>query len=241
MQITETEGIVFRTVKYSETSIILDMYTRASGLRTFMVNGVRSSKNKSGTSVFQVMNQLSLSFYDKEGDSICRIKEYEYAFKYVSLMLDVIKSSVGLFLIECTRNSIRERECNESLYDFITQKFRILDGLESHKLSHFYLQYLLDLAGHLGFKPMNNYSEDTPFFNLNNGKFENAPDRKQYQMDMNSSKLLYLYLRAHEGQEPESSKADKQILIDYLLQYYLQHLEGFRPIKSLEVLRTIMQ
>ncbi len=41
--LVKTSGIVFRAVKYSETSIITDVYTRDLGMQTYIVNGVRSA------------------------------------------------------------------------------------------------------------------------------------------------------------------------------------------------------
>ena len=40
----KTKGIVLRTVKYGETSLVVIMFTELFGIQTYMVNGVRSAK-----------------------------------------------------------------------------------------------------------------------------------------------------------------------------------------------------
>ena len=42
----KTNGIVLKVIKYSESSIISNIYTERFGLQTYIVNGVRSAKAK---------------------------------------------------------------------------------------------------------------------------------------------------------------------------------------------------
>ncbi len=42
----KTKGIVLRTVKYGETSMIITMFTELFGLQSYLVNGVRTSSKK---------------------------------------------------------------------------------------------------------------------------------------------------------------------------------------------------
>ena len=42
----KTKGIVLRTVKYGDTSLVVTIFTELFGVQTYLVNGVRSSKNK---------------------------------------------------------------------------------------------------------------------------------------------------------------------------------------------------
>ena len=43
----KTKGIVLRTVKYGETSLVAIILTELFGVQTYMVNGVRTSKKTS--------------------------------------------------------------------------------------------------------------------------------------------------------------------------------------------------
>ena len=53
--IHKTRGIVLRSVKYGETSLILTMFTELFGLQSYIINGVRmASKKGSSKSFFQV-------------------------------------------------------------------------------------------------------------------------------------------------------------------------------------------
>ncbi|HRD83510.1 MAG TPA: recombination protein O N-terminal domain-containing protein, partial [Saprospiraceae bacterium] len=64
--LVKTSGIVFRAVKYSETSIITDVYTRDLGMQTYIVNGVRSARSKTGAALFQVMSLVEVVVYHRD-------------------------------------------------------------------------------------------------------------------------------------------------------------------------------
>ena len=40
----KTRGIVFRAIHYSETSLIVDIYTEERGLQKYIISGVHSPK-----------------------------------------------------------------------------------------------------------------------------------------------------------------------------------------------------
>lgn len=241
MHIIESESIVLRTLKYGETSVIAEIFTRSSGLKSVIINGVRSSKNKSGASAFQVMNILNVSFYDKEADTLCRVKEYHYAVKYKKLGTDVIYTSVGIFLIECVRNAVKEKEENVALFDFLKKEFSKLDEIESGKLIDFYLRFLVTLTHLLGFAPYPDRTAQKPHFHLMHGRFVASYEDPAYIVEESVSSLLSEILTVGTSGSISGSKADKDKLTDELLRYFACHIEGFRPVRSLDVLRTIMR
>ncbi|MBS1655487.1 MAG: recombination protein O N-terminal domain-containing protein, partial [Bacteroidetes bacterium] len=61
----KTKGIVLRTVKYGETSVIVTIYTELFGIQSYLVNGVRvSSKKGSGkANLFQPSAILDMVVY----------------------------------------------------------------------------------------------------------------------------------------------------------------------------------
>ncbi|HRB69903.1 MAG TPA: DNA repair protein RecO, partial [Chitinophagales bacterium] len=76
----KTEGIVLKTTKYSESSLIVKIFTKKHGLLSFMVQGVRSSKNKQKGNILQPLNCLNLEIYLKEQRNLNKLKEYSTQF-----------------------------------------------------------------------------------------------------------------------------------------------------------------
>ena len=119
----KTPGVVLRTVNYSETSIICDVYTFEWGLCTFIANGVRKKKPNFSPAILRVMSMLDLVVYYNEAKQMHRIKEAKAAYIYQQLPYDIKRGTVGLFITEIIRKSIRENESNPPLFDFIQQAY----------------------------------------------------------------------------------------------------------------------
>ena len=81
----KTRGIIFRSIKYSETSIIADIFTEEKGLRSFIISGVRTKKAKVSASIMQVMTLVDLVAYFRENKDLHRIKEIKVEHVYTSL------------------------------------------------------------------------------------------------------------------------------------------------------------
>ena len=243
MKIYTTSGIVFRTLKYGDTSLILDAYTIDKGLRSFIVGGIRSKKGKSGTSaLYQLMNQLEIVAYDNDSDKLSRIKEVKLNHHYMLLQSDVIRSAVGVFLIEVCRNTIREKESNPELYHFLISSF---DRLDQHhtKMKFFPHQFMLQLSKFLGFFPLDNQSAQHIYFDLSDGVFTTQAFRPGHRiLSASDSRLIALMLKSDlsDFKELNLDTVESARLLDALILYYQEHIPDFRSLKSLDVLRTIL-
>ena len=113
MKVYSTEGIIFRVLKYSETSIICDIFTREKGLRSYIVSGVRTTKAGHKAAIYRPLNIVNLVSYDMEHDKLARITEISLSVHYQNINIDVIISSIAIFMLEVCRNAIKEREANE--------------------------------------------------------------------------------------------------------------------------------
>jgi len=231
----KSEGIVFRSLKYSETSLILDIYTREIGLQSFIVSGVRKSKSKFAN-VFQAMNIIDLIAYKSE-NSLSRIKESELAIKYDKINSNIVFSSLGIFIIDLTRSVIKEREADEQLYSFLKSYLLSLDKKDKAD-ALLPINFSIELASILGFALTNNYSEEHRFFDLQSGQFISNLILNTSVLPENISYNLFKILSEQGVQTID--KTERNIILDKLLRYFEFHIEGFKPLKSLPVLRTIL-
>ena len=182
------------------------------------------------------MNIIDLVAYKNES-GLSRVKQGGYAYTYERLDRDVIRSTVGTFIIDLLRSSIQDKEVDLSLYAFVRHTLiGIDDGTIS--LSNLPIRFAIELAIYLGFQIGDNFSEDRPFFDLRSGQFveELRTDKEVLSAEM--SKELHLLM-----QQPEKhklSKQYKQILLDKMMDYYRFHIEHFKPLRSIAVIRTIL-
>jgi len=238
--LVKTRGIIFRSVKYRETSLILDIYTRELGLKTYVINGVRKKNARTKAAILQVMNLVDLNCYDQLNRDINRIKEVRPAYLYRELPFKIEKSSVGLFILEIVRKTIREKEANQKLFDFLENTFLFLDQMDG-SIANFHISFLLHFSAELGFFPENNYTEQVNCFDLREGVFiQSAPLHNDY-IATEESRILHEFLSSemqdHVGLK--LSKGQRNRVLEKLIDFYRIQLGDFGSIKSLEVFRDI--
>lgn len=239
----KTQGIVFRSFKYRETSLIVDIFTKDLGLRSYLINGVRSSKSKNAASILQAMTFLDLLVYDNKGaDKLNRIKEFKLATYYNKIPFDVVRSMIGQCMIEILRKCIKDHDSNEEVYVFIEDWFGFLDTTEK-PLSNILIMFLLELAALMGIAFAFEKEEEHDLFDLQEGQFTNVIPEHRYFISGLLCEKLYAMIQSSRDvcYEVEMSNSLRSNLVNELILFYRLHIESFGELKSLEILRSILR
>jgi DNA repair protein RecO (recombination protein O) len=239
MEAYKTEGIILKTLKYSETSIICDIYSKDKGLRSYIVSGVRSSRKGASAAIYQPGNIIHLVSYDVDHKKLARIQEINLAHHYKNIHLDIVASSTLVFLIEVTRNAIQEHEINEDLFTFLRDWLIKVDAKDINFALAPHL-FLINLSQMLGFGPMNNIGVATPYFDLMEGSFGDIATSSPHLLDAQDSVAFSAIIEIDHDKSIVLTKTTRDRLLDALIRYFQLHLPTFRDIKSLEVLRAVL-
>ena len=228
----KTRGIVLNFVKFRETSIVTRIYTEDFGLQSYIVNSVRggSRKSKSKISFFQPLTPLDLVVYHKKTGGLTRISELQCSEPYETIPYNVRKSSIALFVTEVLNKSLKEEEGNRDLFAFIEQSLRVFDHLDEG-YENFHLQFLLKLSRYLGFIP-----QSARDFFAQVYEFIGQPTQTRDQEQLLTQLLEYRYT-----EHTLVPRAVQQQLLDDLIQFYQLHIASFGEIKSLAVLREVLE
>jgi DNA repair protein RecO (recombination protein O) len=235
--IHSTRGIVFRTVKFSESSVISKIYTERFGMQSYIVNGVRSEKSKTKAALLQVMSMLDMQVYHHEHRNLHRIKEMRPSYVFTNVLYDPLRGSIGLFMMEVLNKCIHEEETNEAMFGFITDKLQSLDQQQKILPDHL-LKFLLDLASLLGFFPHGEFSDATSYFDLQEGKFVSDASIHPYMIHPPLSEYFSSVIKNHSERIPAVIRKN---LLAALLDYYKLHVPNFSVPKSLHVLQEVFQ
>ncbi len=236
-----TRGIVLRTTKYGETSLIAHILTEKFGLQSYMINGARVAKAKTSANLFQPLTLLSLITYHKETSGIQRIKEVKVEHPFTSISFNIIKSSIGLFIAEVIYRTTKQQQSDTPLFDFVYNSILLLDMQESNVVN-FHLVFLMQLSKHLGIYPNDTQSIDTPFFDVQTGQFcETKPHHTLYMDSTLSTLFSQLMATSFEQQHLLTiSTAQRQSLLNSLLTYYEYHLDNMGTIHAHKILQEVL-
>ncbi|MDH5366570.1 MAG: DNA repair protein RecO [Cyclobacteriaceae bacterium] len=217
----KTQGIVFKYIKYRDSSIIVNIFTEKFGLQSYIVNSVRSKSAKSKIALFQPLTCLELVVYHKESTDINRISEVRCNHPFHSIPINIQKSSITLFLTEILHKTIREQNDTDDLFTFIQQAILVLDNLNTD-YENFHIQFLLKLSKYLGF----GVSENNELESL----MEEAKIDFGILNELNNNPF---------GHHVPLNGNLRLRLINAVIYYYKHHYGSLGEIKSLSVLNEV--
>jgi DNA repair protein RecO (recombination protein O) len=241
----KTKGIVLRTVKYGETSVIVSILTEKFGVQSYLVNGVRASSKKGGgkAGLFQPAALLDLVVYHNELKQLHRIKEYKWQVIYEHILSDVPKNAVALFMVELLGKCLKQPEANEELFAFCEDAFLHLDKSRGAVMANFALFFALHLANFFGFRISDEYSSHDAFLDLREGNFvterPHHPDFLEEKQAMITSQLLKVLQPAELEEIKLNHDFRRQLLFAYET-YYSLHVQDFGTLRTLPVLREVL-
>ncbi len=235
-----TEGIVLNHTKYSETSIIVHVYTSLFGRQSYMVNGVRSSKKKGKAVFLQPLALLQMEVTHNEKKEIHRIVDFKVVHPFTTIPFDQRKRSITFFITEVLSKVLREEHPNNELFDFVFHAVKLLDD-DIPGLANFHLFFLFQLSRFLGFGVSYPGDKKMSFFDLKNSEYCDVDPGHPYfiQGEILNNWIKLSYLDASELDSLQMSSLQRRELLQTLVLYFELHILNFRSLKSLKVLQSL--
>ena len=155
-------GIVLRTVRYGDTSLIVDLFTESHGRMSFMASTLRAKRSVRSVSFWQPLSMVEFSVeLLPNGGKLPRPSDVRTYYNYIDLPFSPIKSTLALFLAEFLSAALREEKENTPLYRYIESSLQWLDLADSPaSIANFHLAFLMHLSRFIGIYPNLDVSGD---------------------------------------------------------------------------------
>jgi DNA repair protein RecO (recombination protein O) len=244
--ITTTQSIVLRSIKYGETSLVSNQFTRIYGVQTYLVQGIRAASAKGRSSragLLQPAMILDIVAYHRPQGNLQRLKEFAPAVIYQSIHEEVVKNSIALFSVELLLRLLPEAAPMPELFDFSKEYLEQLDARSLEEVANYPVFFALQCSRALGYEITGSWTEATPYLNLIEGGFTADPPFAGTTVTTEDAAGLAQMLQVrHFDQLPaiEMNGTARQRLLEWHLQFLQRHTEHMRPIKSLSVLQAIL-
>lgn len=242
----KTKGIVLRTVKYGETSLVVTLFTEIFGIQSYLVNGVRTSTKKGSgkANLFQPAALLDLVVYHQDNKHLHRIKEFHWDHLYEGIFMDVTKNSIALFMVELLNKCLRQPEENTPLFQFTEDCLLALDQSEPAVRANMALFFALHLAYFFGISPRVIAEGDPYYFDLKESVIDASPPSHPLVAEGKAVEFCVELLKARHPSELGEIKMNqdhRRQILQIMEQYYQLHIQDFTGLKTLPVLRAILQ
>ncbi len=238
--LTKTEAVVLHALKYGETRLIVELFTRSHGRLSCIASIPKTSKGKLKKQLFQPLTLLELEADIRPKAQLQPLKEARLAVPFVTIPFDPHKLAIALFTAEFLYYALRSEQRNEPLFDYVVNSIAWLDG-QDRQYANFHLVFLIRLSRFLGFYPnLSNYAAGD-YFDLRESTFLAAPpvhrdflypqeaEKIQLMMRMDFP-TMHLFRMRH---------AERNRLLEVILYYYRLHLPDFPELKSITVLQDL--
>jgi len=232
---------VLKTTLYSESSVIVQVFTEKFGIQSYLINGVKKPKAKIPMNVLQPLHLLDMVVYHKVNTQLQRVSEVRPSPVFKSIPYDVIKNTIIQFLNEVLYKSIRQQGAEDALFSFIYNAISWFDETEKPS-ANFHLAFLLKLSRFLGFAPHEQTRKDQKYFDLQEGEFTSLMPIHPYFIEKTDADFfLLLFSTSFEKIfEIKIDNARRRFLLDKILIYYTLHTASFGQVKSHQVLEDIL-
>jgi DNA repair protein RecO (recombination protein O) len=250
--IVQTDAVVLHAMDYRDTSKIVSLYTKKFGKIKVIAKGVRSQKNKFGSSL-EPMTISSIVLYKKKHRDLHLLSKSEIAVVLNGLFANSDRMYTGLAVIELMNMVMHDEEENEKVYDMLIQALQTINDAENNHINVL-LSFMIKVFDQFGFglalascsscgRPVEEVKSGKSLLKLSDGKFvcQECAEIHQHggiEIQGDILKSLY-YFHANKIQRAPLLTVPMQVKNDMIatLQSYLQyHIEGTRTLRSLSLL-----
>lgn len=228
------EGILIKSTDYSETSLILKVFTE-NGLESFIYRGAKKNNKHN---ILQPLSLLILEYLEGKSD-LKQIRSISLSYPYFSISFDVVKSSILMFINEFLyKRVLLSHNEDKDLFEFTKKQLLLLDNT-SKALANFHLFYLTHLTKIVGIAPGGN--PEGQYFQLLEGEISTHPIAPF--LDKETTQALKQMLKTNEEtfDSVVLNKNTRMKLLNGLIDYFSIHLENKTEIKSLKVLNLVFE
>lgn len=217
----KTRGVVLHTIRYSDKSLISEVFTEQYGALSFVVRVPNQRKSVMKNVLLSPLTLLDIDFDYRERVRLQKLTEVHVCEPYASLPYHPLKQTIALFLGEFLFHTLRDEGPNASLYAFLHHSLLWLDAA-SQGFVNFPVALLLHLSRFLGIWPTEEEAramltpEEQPFVPL------------LLRMDFNNMHRFRF------------TRDQKTRLLDALNAYYRRHVAGFPDLRSMAILREVL-
>ncbi len=232
---------MLKTIDYSDTSLIVRLFTEQFGKVTVIAKGARRSKQASA-GILRPPNHIAVWYQHKDQRDIQTLTKFEFVTRYSRLASDLAKSASAMVTIEMLDRAVHDFDPHPILFRLVTSTLRHLDQSEEDVsvMLHF---YQLQLSRQLGFalhlntcmncgRPISEATLDLTTGDLmciqcrSGGTLRLSPPAVGYLQDLARTHITQL------GTVHPADQAKKEVG-QFLLKYLFFHVDGMSNMKSM--------
>ena len=236
--IVNTNGIVLRSTRFSESSLIVKIFTMHSGVLSFMLKGARRPGRNSKAHLYEPGRMLSLVVLKRENKNLHTIKEAALHTAQGDISGNMPKTALLFFILELLNKCLKEEHAQEDIFHIAWHQLQLLYTADNSDLIHLPVLFMLRLAEPLGFAvPVE--EKDFDYFDIQAGNFTNQLPAGAH-LAAESVEYLQNVLRDEMLKAATGKRSVRRQTLYALIDYYRYHLSDFGKLNSPAILESVL-
>lgn len=243
-KISKSEAIVLRKTKFSDTSLIVQLYTRDLGKISALLKGARSAKSRIGSKI-DIFNYVEVVFYNKVEKDLQLVTQVNLIEHFPKIREDLDKIKFASSICELILKLVPENEISDKIFRGTVRMLQLINKSKSNS-AFLFAQYLLFFIKEIGFEiafdtcsNCGNKIESMTgnAFSYSSGIIcDSCNDDKLLSFQF--SEELFDLFKCLTTKNIDKSFNTKHIdnVIFILEKYLIYHNEDFKGIKSIKIL-----
>ena len=243
-----TNAIVLKRIPYSDTSVICSVFTEEMGKVSILAKGAWKQKNALGP-ILEPINHIHVQFYNKNSRNIQIVKDVEFIQQFSILRSRLGRMIIAFAVIEIIDKSTLEKNPYPILYRL---GWRVLDKINDENqnflfvFTFFLYQLLLRLGFMINLNNCKNCARDVTQGGMDDYTGElvciNCVTQSRVKIGKDACTFLKQLSDLHLDNLNTISVSDSDIMdsICFLESFMLFHVEGFKKVRSMDLLRNMI-
>jgi DNA repair protein RecO (recombination protein O) len=200
----------------------------------------RGRKTMVSHALFLPLSVIEMEVEHLNTRDLQRIREARTCYPLTNIPANPVKNIIALFLAEILYRTVRTKEPDARLFEYLYESLRWLE-LSEQGIANFHLVFLIHLVRYLGVYPNAESYQPGCFFDLLNGVFTQQPPEHRHYLNEEESIIFSRLLRMNYKNMVvySFSRHERSNIIRRILEYYRLHLSDFPEIKSLPIMQSL--
>lgn len=233
-----TKGIVLHKTKFSDSSLIVKIFTEKFGTQSFIIKNAFSKKTKINHTFFSSLALLEITFDDYALHKIAFLKDVNYISHFKVIPFDPVRNSILFFYNELFYKLLFTSPEDQKMFHIIENGLAVLDDPTVFKPDQ-HLHLLSQVIHCLGFSPANDYSASKPYFCLEEKRFGDL--YLENKLFLSASASAYFSEILELKSPPLPQKQVRNEVLFGMVNYLIMNNEHVYSIDSLPILIDLMK
>ena len=239
---TKSRAIVLHTTRQGDSGLVVHVLDETAGRQSLFLRGLGKGRRSSAAAAFHPLSALEVVTTETPRSTLLYLKEFEPLFPLGSIRTDIRKSATAQFLCEVLWRTLRTGDGDRELFVWLIEKIITLEGTDPRAVANFAAWWLVGYSDKMGFRPEENWTSETPVFNIVSGSFTPAYEgMAEALFTREESQLLHqlLTLPYDDAMALPLSATRRSAFSRRMLTYLSHHLGQSLEIRSLDILHAV--